>query len=347
MTAALLVMDVQERIVARFGDPRDYLDRLGLAISAARDAGIPVIYVVVGFRPGHPEVSARNKTFAALASSEAFAGADPAARVHPAVAPDPADLVLTKRRVSAFAGSDLDVLLRGLAADTLVLAGIATSGVVLSTLRQAADLDYRLVVLADGCLDADAEVHRVLTEKVFPRQADVRTVAEWAEGLAAPAKGPARAEPAPVPVVPVGWVRSARADLTDDHWGEVRSVIQLAPAFSADAVAGLDSFSHLEVVYQFHQVRVDAVETGARHPRENRDWPLTGIFAQRGKDRPNRIGVSRCTLVKVAGTEVHVLGLDAVDGTPILDIKPYLRELGPRGEVRQPPWASELMREYY
>ena len=127
-----------------------------------------MIYVVVGFRPGHPEVSARNKTFAALASSEAFAGADPAARVHPAVAPDPADLVLTKRRVSAFAGSDLDVLLRGLAADTLVLAGIATSGVVLSTLRQAADLDYRLVVLADGCLDADAEVHRVLTEKVFP-----------------------------------------------------------------------------------------------------------------------------------------------------------------------------------
>ena len=87
--------------------------------------------------------------------------------------------MVTKRRVSAFAGSDLDVLLRGLDADTLVLSGIATSGVVLSTLRQAADLDYRLVVLADCCLDADPEVHRVLTGKVFPRQADVMTVEQW------------------------------------------------------------------------------------------------------------------------------------------------------------------------
>ena len=90
---------------------------------------------------------------------------------------------MVKRRVSAFTGSDLDVVLRGLGAGTLVLAGIATSGVVLSTLRQAADLDYRLVVLADACLDADPEVHRVLTEKVFPRQAAVRTVAQWTAEL--------------------------------------------------------------------------------------------------------------------------------------------------------------------
>jgi len=182
----LLVMDVQQGIVARFSDTAGYLDRLAHAIAAARGAAIPVAYVQVGFRSGHPEISTRNKTFAAIRSSGAFTGEDPAAGVHPAIAPGPHDLVVTKRRVSAFAGSDLDVLLRGLGASTLVLAGIATSGVVLSTLRQAADLDYGLVVLADGCLDSDPEVHRVLTEKVFARQADVMSVAEWSAGLAKP-----------------------------------------------------------------------------------------------------------------------------------------------------------------
>jgi nicotinamidase-related amidase len=175
----LLVMDVQRGIVGRFVDNEEYLRRLSGAISAARVASIPVVYVAIGFRPGHPEISARNRTFAAIASSGAYCDGDEAAEIHPAVAPEPGDMVVTKRRVSAFAGSDLDVLLRGLDASTLVLAGIATSGVVLSTLRQAADLDYRLVVLADACLDADPEVHRVLTEKVFPRQADVLSVAEW------------------------------------------------------------------------------------------------------------------------------------------------------------------------
>jgi nicotinamidase-related amidase len=176
----LLVMDVQQGIVERFADDDGYLPRLGRAITAARAAGIPVVYVIVGFRPGHPEISARNRSFSAIASAGRFTAADPAAGIHPAVAPAAEDPVVTKRRVSAFAGSDLEVLLRGLGAGTLVLAGIATSGVVLSTLRQAADLDYRLVVLADACLDADPEVHRVLTEKVFPRQADVLTVDEWA-----------------------------------------------------------------------------------------------------------------------------------------------------------------------
>ena len=175
----LLVMDVQRGIVDRFPDDAGYLSRVSAAVTAARAAGIPVIYVAVGFRPGHPEVSARNKSFSTVASAGRFAEGDPAAEIHPAVAPAAGDLVVTKRRVSAFAGSDLDVLLRGLGAGTLVLSGIATSGVVLSTLRQAADLDYRLVVLADACLDADPEVHRVLIEKVFPRQADVLTVAQW------------------------------------------------------------------------------------------------------------------------------------------------------------------------
>jgi len=175
----LLVMDVQRGVVERFADDAGYLPRLRRAVTAARAAGVPVIYVTVGFRPGHPEISARNRTFSAIASAGRFAEGDPAAGIHPAVTPAAGDLVVTKRRVSAFAGSDLDVLLRGLGAGTLVLTGIATSGVVLSTLRQAADLDYRLVVLADACLDADPEVHRVLIEKVFPRQADVLTVAQW------------------------------------------------------------------------------------------------------------------------------------------------------------------------
>jgi nicotinamidase-related amidase len=179
-STALLVMDVQQGIVDRFASDQGYLERLSQAIAAARAAGFPVVYVVVGFRAGHPEVSSRNRSFSAIAGSGAFAEGDPAAAIHPTVAPQPGDVVVTKRRVSAFAGSDLDVVLRSLGAETLVLTGIATSGVVLSTLRQAADLDFRLTVLADACLDADAEVHRVLTQKVYPRQADVRTVADWA-----------------------------------------------------------------------------------------------------------------------------------------------------------------------
>ncbi|HVX19071.1 MAG TPA: isochorismatase family cysteine hydrolase [Acidimicrobiales bacterium] len=182
MTSALLLMDLQAGIVDRFGADEGYTARIRDTAATARSAAIPVIWVTVGFREGHPEVSARNKSFRALATSGGLTGG-PATEVHPALAPAPADIQVRKRRVSAFTGSDLDVVLRGVDADTLVLAGIATSGVVLSTVRQAADLDYRLVVLADGCLDADDEVHRVLTTKVFPRQADVTTAAEWVTTL--------------------------------------------------------------------------------------------------------------------------------------------------------------------
>jgi len=178
---ALLVMDVQRVVVDRYPDP-GYLPRLREAIGAARSAGHPVIYVVVGFRPGYPEISTRNKIFGPLARRPSLAGSDEATQVHPEVAPEPGDILVTKRRVSAFAGSDLELVLRARDIDHLVLTGIATSGVVLSTLRQAADLDFGLTVLADGCLDADPEVHRVLTEKVFPHQADVTTVADWVAG---------------------------------------------------------------------------------------------------------------------------------------------------------------------
>jgi nicotinamidase-related amidase len=184
MASALLIMDVQRGIVERFGNEEGFMTRLGAAVSAARGAGIHVVYVVVGFRPGHPEVSERNKSFAAIAGSGRFSDGDPGAAIHPAVDPQPGEVIVTKRRVSAFAGSDLDVVLRSASVDHLILTGIATSGVVLSTVRQAADLDYRLTVLADGCLDADPEVHQVLLHKVFPRQADVVDIAGWAEGLA-------------------------------------------------------------------------------------------------------------------------------------------------------------------
>ena len=189
MASALLIMDVQRGIVDRIGNDEGFLTRLGAAAAAARGAGIQVVYVVVGFRPGYPEVSERNKSFGAIAGTGRFAEGDPGSAIHPAVAPAPGDVVVIKRRVSAFAGSDLEVVLRAGGIDHLVLAGIATSGVVLSTLRQAADLDYRLTVLADGCLDADPEVHRVLTEKVFPRQADVVRVADWTASLATTGTG--------------------------------------------------------------------------------------------------------------------------------------------------------------
>ena len=179
---ALLIMDVQPGIVDRIDDAEALLGRLAVATEAAREAGLTVVYVKIGFRPGYPEVSPRNRAFAGLAESSAFVLGE-SSEIHPAVAPATSDIVVVKRRVSAFAGSDLDVVLRARGVDRLVLAGIATSGVVLSTLRAAADLDFGITVLRDGCADSDSEVHRVLLEKVFPRQADVVTVDEWVAGL--------------------------------------------------------------------------------------------------------------------------------------------------------------------
>jgi tRNA-Thr(GGU) m(6)t(6)A37 methyltransferase TsaA len=148
-------------------------------------------------------------------------------------------------------------------------------------------------------------------------------------------------------LVPVAHVRGGRISPTDDGWDDERCVLELDARFGPDSLAGLEAFSHLEVVFVFDRVDEAKIETGARHPRERADWPLVGIFAQRGRTRPNRLGVSRCRLLRVEGTRVHVQGLDAIDGTPVVDIKPYLREFGPRGEVVQPPWATELMAGYY
>lgn len=179
---ALLVMDVQVGIVERFVKASDFLARIQRAIGVSRSAHIPVIYVAVKFRPGFPEINPRNKSFSAIKeSSNPFQEATPATDIHPALAPQPTDSLVTKRRVSAFTGSDLEVLLRAQGITHLVLCGIATSGVVLSTLREAADKDYLLTVLSDCCVDSDEEVQRVLLTKVFPRQAEVMTSEQWSE----------------------------------------------------------------------------------------------------------------------------------------------------------------------
>jgi nicotinamidase-related amidase len=181
---ALLIMDVQHGIIERLGS-ETLLARLIEATTAARKKRVRVIYVKVGFREGYPEISPSSPTFARVSETESFIEGRASADVHEAIAPQRGDVVVTKRRVSAFSGSDLDVLLRAGQIDALVLAGIATSGVVLSTLREAADLDFALAVLSDACSDADEEVHRVLIEKIFPRQAQVLTVGEWVAALRA------------------------------------------------------------------------------------------------------------------------------------------------------------------
>ncbi|KRC95392.1 MULTISPECIES: cysteine hydrolase family protein [unclassified Streptomyces] len=182
--SALLVMDVQRDVVAIADDGSGYLPRLRRAIDGARAAGIPVIYVVVGLRPGDPVVSPRNKVLTNAVRAGLFTEGAPGTEIHEDVAPRQGDIVVTKRRGSAFSGSDLDLVLRARDIDSLVLTGIATSAVVLSTLWRAIDLDFGLTVLTDACLDTDPEVHRVLTEKLFPQWADTFTVDTWLKALA-------------------------------------------------------------------------------------------------------------------------------------------------------------------
>jgi tRNA (Thr-GGU) A37 N-methylase len=147
---------------------------------------------------------------------------------------------------------------------------------------------------------------------------------------------------------PIGHVRGGRGEAVDDDWGASRAAIVLDPdRFTPEALAGLADFSHAEVIFVFDQVPDAKIETGARHPRNRSDWPLVGIFAQRGKNRPNRLGLTTCRIAGVDGLTVEVEGLDAIDGTPVLDIKPVMREFLPRGTIDQPAWASELMAGYW
>ncbi len=186
--AAVLSMDLHTAIVSIYAKGQeDFLSRAASVLKEARERGLTVVHIQVGFRPGLPEISLRNPLFGAIKNSiqhqQIFQGDGGA--IHPAVAPQGDDIVVTKHRVNAFAGTDLDMILRARDIDTLILFGIATSGVVLSTLLHASDADYRLIVIKDCCVDLDAEVHSCLQEKIFPRRATVLSTNEFLDALKA------------------------------------------------------------------------------------------------------------------------------------------------------------------
>lgn len=151
-----------------------------------------------------------------------------------------------------------------------------------------------------------------------------------------------------IKMIPIGVVHSTRKATEDDHWDQEQVYVQLdEKLFHPEALMGLSDFSHAEIVFYMDQVDPVKVEKSARHPRNNTEWPKVGIFAQRGKNRTNQIGLTICKILKVDGVKLHLEGLDAVDGTPILDIKPWVSEFGPRGSTDQPKWITKLMENYW
>jgi tRNA (adenine37-N6)-methyltransferase len=151
-----------------------------------------------------------------------------------------------------------------------------------------------------------------------------------------------------ITVQTIAQVVGGRVEPTDDYWGGTRAIIRIdGRRFGADSTKGLEDFSHLEVVFHFHLTDQTDLHLGARRPRDNPDWPEVGIFGHRNMRRTNWLGVSRCRLLKVDGLDLHVEDLDAVDGTPVLDIKPWFAEFGPRGPVSQPSWPTEMLGDYF
>ena len=148
-----------------------------------------------------------------------------------------------------------------------------------------------------------------------------------------------------ISLTPIGHVRNARKDVEDDNWGGLVSEIVIE--IGEEALQGLEDFSHAEVIFYFDRVDEAKIVRGARHPRNNPNWPKVGILAQRGKNRPNRLGLCTARILSVEGLSVEVEGLDAVDGTPVMDLKPAMREFLPRDTLRQPDWAGELMKDYW
>jgi tRNA-Thr(GGU) m(6)t(6)A37 methyltransferase TsaA len=147
---------------------------------------------------------------------------------------------------------------------------------------------------------------------------------------------------------PIGFVAKGRKEPIDDNWaGEIATIELDFQILGPDALLGLDQFSHAEIVYWFHHPAAETIHTTARHPRGNPDWPRVGILAQRAKNRPNRLGLTTCRILKVESLTLTVAGLDAIEGTPVLDIKPYMSGFAPRGEIREPDWAKELMSGYW
>jgi tRNA-Thr(GGU) m(6)t(6)A37 methyltransferase TsaA len=146
---------------------------------------------------------------------------------------------------------------------------------------------------------------------------------------------------------PIGFVRSSRTEPIDDNWDAVESYIEVEKELGEDCLAGLEEFSHVEVIYFFHKVEAGKVVTGSEHPRENPNWPKVGIFAQRKKARPNRLGATVSKIIKIDGRRLFLSSFDAIDGTPVVDIKPVMAEYLPKGEVRQPAWSTEMMKGYW
>ena len=150
-----------------------------------------------------------------------------------------------------------------------------------------------------------------------------------------------------IELMPIGTVAGGRADMRDDGWAEEHALIILDDRFDSGVLTGLDQFSHALIVFQLHKVRLEKIVAGARHPRNNPSWPKVGIFAQRAKNRPNRLAVSACKIEGVGGRTLKVSGLDAIDGSPVLDIKPYMKGFDPQEPVTEPDWASDLMQGYW
>jgi len=146
---------------------------------------------------------------------------------------------------------------------------------------------------------------------------------------------------------PIAYVSSPRLALDDDHWGGVISVITLDASIPTESLDGLETYSHVEILFHFDRVAEDGDIPMSRHPRGNKDWPKVGVFAQRNKDRPNHIGLTIARIIQRDGRRLLVEGLDAADGTPVLDIKPVMAEFLPRGPVRQPDWSHDLMKDYW
>ncbi len=148
-------------------------------------------------------------------------------------------------------------------------------------------------------------------------------------------------------LTPIGIAYNDRLEIEDDNWGQVTTTIEIDERLPGDSLHGLEEFSHAEILYYFHKVNKAKIVSGARHPRNNEDLPKVGIFAQRGKNRPNQLGVTIVTIVKREGNQLVVRGLDCINGTPILDIKPVLSEFLPNGSIRQPTWTHEIMKRYW
>jgi len=147
---------------------------------------------------------------------------------------------------------------------------------------------------------------------------------------------------------PIARVTSTRKEIRDDDWGKEEASIVLEPSMLEEALAGLEEFSHIEVLFHFHKADPNKIVTGLRHPRNNPAWPEVGIFARRGKNRPNHIGLTVVRLLGIEGRTLRVAGLDAIDGTPVVDIKPIMHGFLPEpDEIKEPQWAKEIMADYW